>query len=163
MDVYAAVMAKLDEFPTGAPQTEHLRQIVETLFTAEEAKLAKDLPLQPFREPFSRICSRVGLEPAVARALLESMADKGLVFAREKDGEMAYALLPLVPGIFELQFMRARTDPKSRALARLFNDYYFAGWGERGFGSKTAVARTIPIQRSCRPARKCRPTKWSAT
>ena len=147
MDVFAAVMAKLDEFPAGAPPTEHLRRIVETLFTAAEAGLAKDLTLQPFREPLSRICARAGLEPAVARALLESMADKGLVFAREKDGEMAYALLPLVPGIFELQFMSARTDAKSRALAKLFNDYYFAGWGERGFGMKTSVARTIPIQK----------------
>jgi ferredoxin len=74
------------------------------------------------------------------------MANKGLVFAREKGGEMAYALLPMVPGIFELQFMKAQTDPKSRALAKLFNDYYFAGWGETGFGMKTPLARTIPIQ-----------------
>lgn len=146
MDAFEAVMARLDEFPSGAPATPQLRQIVETLFTEEEAKLAGQLQLQPFREPLSRICSRTGYAPEVARALLESMADKGLVFAREKDGEMAYALLPMVPGIFELQFMRARTDPKSRALAKLFNDYYFSGWGEKGFALKTAVARTIPIQ-----------------
>jgi ferredoxin len=147
MDVFEAVMAKLDEFPSGAPRTEQLRQIVEALFSVEEAKLACQLSLQPFREPLSRICSRTGYEPGVARALLEAMANKGLVFAREKGGEMAYALLPLVPGIFELQFMTARTDPKARALAKLFDDYYFSGWGEKGFGMKTAVARTIPIQR----------------
>jgi len=146
MDAFEAVMAKLDEFPSGAPRTEQLRQIVEALFTVEEAKLASQLPLQPFREPLSRICRRTGYEPAAARALLEAMADKGLVFARAKEGETAYALLPLVPGIFELQFMSARTDPKARALAKLFNDYYFSGWGEKSFGLKTAVTRTIPIQ-----------------
>ena len=37
------------------------------------------------------IACRTGVAPEVAEKRLESLADKGVVFAREKDGEWGYA------------------------------------------------------------------------
>ena len=97
------------------------------------------------------------MAPAELKPVLETLADKGLVFARPKDGEMAYSLLPLVPGIFKLQFMKASYDPKSKALARLFNDYYFEGWGKASFGFKTSFTRTIPDRKAIAPNQGIKP------
>jgi len=157
MDGYDQLMDLLDKFPTGAPPTENLRSILEIILTEEEAALAGKLSPHPFREPLESICNRTGHEPQELRPKLESMADKGVVFAQQKDGEPAYSLLPLVPGIFELQFMKGLYDHKSRELARLFNDYYFEGWGEKGFALNEPFARTIVIEKEIPAGQEVQP------
>ncbi len=151
MDFYQALADKLDQYPTGAPKTEHLDKILKILFTEEEAKIASQLPLQPFREPISKLSEKLGIEKEKLESVLEVLANKGLVYCAPKDGEKAYALLPLMPGIFELQFMKAPYDPKAKALAKLFNDYYFEGWGRSSFDFKTSFTRTIPIEKAVSP------------
>ena len=64
-----------------------------------------------------------------------------------KDGNDCYALLPLVPGIFELQFMKGETSPEKQELARLFDAYYHNGWGKASFGHGQAFARVVPVER----------------
>ncbi len=148
MDYYQALAELLNQFPTGAPRTEQLDQILKILFTEDEARIASRLPIQPSREKLSRLCEQMGQAPEQLQPVLETLCDKGLAFAYPKDGEIAYTLLPMVPGIFELQFMKAGYDAKSRALAKLFNEYYYNGWGKASFGFKTSYTRAIPIQRA---------------
>ncbi len=157
MDSYQALAERLNQFPTGAPNTEHLQQILKILFTVEEAGIASQLPIQPIREKLNKLCDQIGMAPEKLKPVLETLADKGLVFAYQKDGECTYTLLPLVPGIFELQFMKAGYDPKSRALAKLFNEYYFNGWGKASFGFRTHFTRTIPIQQAIAPGQSIKP------
>jgi len=151
MNSYESLAALLDQFPTGAPKTEQLMKILETLFTEEEAGIASQLPIQPLRQKLSALSEKIGIAPEKLKPILETLGDKGLVFSRPKEGEDAYALLPLVPGIFEFQFMKAGYDPKSRALARLFNDYYYKGWGRASFDFKNSFTRTIPIAQAVSP------------
>lgn len=146
MDAYDNLMAYLDKFPTGAPPTANLRRILEILLTEEEAGIAVKLPPHPFREPLPRICERAGIPPDRLRPLLERMADKGVVFSQVKGGESFYSLLPLAPGIFELQFMKGLYDRKSKELAQLFHDYYFEGWGRQSFAVGKPFARIIPVE-----------------
>ncbi len=153
-DPYQALMEKLDQTPTGAPKTEHLEKILKILFTEEEAKIASQLPLNPLRQPISKLAEKIGMEKEKLEPVLENLADKGLVYCAPKEGEKAYALLPLFPGIFELQFMRAEYDPKSKALAKLFNDYYFHGWGKSSLEFKTPFTRTIPIEKAISPGQQ---------
>ena len=157
MEVYDKLAEVLDKFPTGAPKTEHLIKILKTLFTEEEAKIASELPIQPFREPLSKLSEKIGIAPEKLKPALEKLANKGLVYSSPKQGEMAYALLPLVPGIFELQFMKAEYDQKSRVLAKLFNEYFYSGWGKKSFGFKSSYTRTIPIEKAIGPSQKIEP------
>ena len=145
MDGYDALMDLLDKFPTGAPHTGNLRRILEIILTEEEAAMAAKLSPHPLREKLNRLCERTGVAPELARPLLESAADKGVVFAETREGEPFYSVMPLVPGIFELQFMKGLYDNKSKELARLFNDYYYEGWGEKSFAMGEPFARTIVI------------------
>ncbi|MFH1243321.1 MAG: hypothetical protein V1689_13290 [Pseudomonadota bacterium] len=75
--------------------------------------------------------------------LVESMADKGIVATRKKDGVVLYKLLPVVPGIFEFQFMRGGDTDLDRRLAKLLRAYADAAEAE--------VRKTIPIPENVTP------------
>jgi Fe-S-cluster-containing hydrogenase component 2 len=144
-DVYTRLMKRMDEFPAGAPESDNLLGILKLIFDEEEAELATGL--SSGLEELSSISGRLDRGQAELETLLEGMADKGLVYAREKEGNKYYSLLPLVPGIFEMQFMKAETTPTKRKIAELFDNYYHEGWGEQTFTSvRTALARVMPIE-----------------
>jgi len=143
-DFYVQLMKRLDDFPIGALQSEHLLEILRMIFDDEEAELAIDLPSG--REELSAIVERTGRDEKELRTILERMADKGLVFVRDKGEKRYYNLLPLVPGIFEMQFMKGEVNPRKRKIAELFDKYYYEGWGEQSFTSKTALARVMMVE-----------------
>jgi electron transport complex protein RnfB len=143
-DIYPRLMKRMDDFPAGAIASEHLLGILRIIFDEDEAELAIGLPSYP--EELSAIATRLGREAGEMQVILERMADKGLVYAKEKESGRYYNLLPLVPGIFEMQFMKAETTPQKRRIAELFDAYYHEGWGETSFTSKTAIARVMMVE-----------------
>lgn len=143
-DVYRLLMRRMDEFPAGAMPSENLLGILRLIFDEEEAKLAIDLPSA--LEDLRSIAARLGRDEEELEAILERMADKGLVLAREKGAGKHYCLLPLVPGIFEMQFMKGETTPEKRRIAELFDAYYHEGWGETSWSSQTPLARVMVVE-----------------
>ncbi|MFW6113696.1 MAG: indolepyruvate ferredoxin oxidoreductase subunit alpha [Actinomycetota bacterium] len=143
-DLYPRLMKRLDNFPAGAPESDNLLELLRIIFDEREAELALDLAGGP--EPLGSISTRLGRDEEELEEILERMADKGLVYAKEKEGVKFYNLLPLVPGIFEMQFMKAETTPEKRKIAELFDKYYYEGWGEANFTSDTAMARVMMVE-----------------
>jgi Na+-translocating ferredoxin:NAD+ oxidoreductase subunit B len=143
-EIYVRLMKRMDDFPAGAMESEYLLGILEMIFDREEAELAMDLPAG--LEELGSIAERTGRDEGELGGMLERMADKGLVFAREKQGMRYYNLLPLLPGIFEMQFMKGETTPQKRKIAELFDKYYNEGWGEASFTSSTALARVMVVE-----------------
>ncbi|MBN2027891.1 MAG: 4Fe-4S binding protein [Actinobacteria bacterium] len=143
-DVYMGLMKRLDDFPAGAPESENLLNILKIIFDEKEAELAIDLPAG--LEELGSIAVRTGRDQDELYGLLEGMADKGLVLSREKQGKRYYNLLPLVPGIFEMQFMKGETTPQKRKIAELFDAYYYEGWGETSWTANTALARVMMVE-----------------
>ena len=104
MDVYERLREILDAHPSGAPESKAFDEILRILFTHEEAELAIHMSFSP--KPAHEIASACGIPTDEAEHLLESMADKAVIFSREKDGKLSYGLLPTVPGLFEFPLMR---------------------------------------------------------
>ena len=96
--------------------------LLQELFTPEEAELATKMPLNPI--PAETLAKDIRGEPKDVENLLETMANKGLVYANERDGVRYYNLMQLVPLIFETQFWKGEVSDRSRKLARLFEDYF---------------------------------------
>ncbi len=143
-ELYARLMERMDRFPLGAPRSPNLLELLKIIFQPEEAELALRMPDLPVElEAFARELGRPADE---LERLLEGMADHGLVFARKRGGKKYYNLLPLLPGIFEMQFMKAEDTPLKRRVAQLFDAYYHEGWGEEAFSSRTPMARVLPVQ-----------------
>jgi H+/Na+-translocating ferredoxin:NAD+ oxidoreductase subunit B len=92
------------------------------LFTPEQAEIAADMPIEPLSA--GKLASRMKESDVVGlRRKLDEMADRGLVRVKEEAGNRLYELMPLVPGIIELQFMHGRSDDRTKRLAQLFKNY----------------------------------------
>jgi electron transport complex protein RnfB len=92
------------------------------LFTPEQAEIATNMPVDPVSTEELAAKMEVS-DVASLRRQLDEMADRGLVRIKEKTGRRLYELMPLVPGIIELQFMHGRADERTRRLAQLFKSY----------------------------------------
>lgn len=142
-EVYEKLREILDYHPAGCPPSPEIREILKTFFTPEEAKVALGLGFRPF--PLEEVARRAGVEPEEARARLESLADKGVVFAREKDGVWGYALLPVMPGIFEFPYMKGLDTETRERLTPLWKSYLPKL--SREFGTpEVSFSRIVPIQ-----------------
>ena len=107
----------------AALKCRELFALLEELFTPEEAELAAQMPLSSIpAEAFAKQIA--GGDPKEVESILETMANKGLVFTHERGEVRFYNLMMLLPGIFEMQFMTGEVSDRTRKLARIFEDYF---------------------------------------
>jgi ferredoxin len=141
-NVYERLRDKLDDMAVGYPATENQVEIklLKRLFTEEEAEFF--LLLQPLLETPEVVADRSGRNLDETAALMEQMAQKGLLFRQRKEGRVRYAAIPYVVGIFEFQLNRV-----DKELARDMEEYFEKGFGRAIQSFKTPVMRTIPINR----------------
>jgi Na+-translocating ferredoxin:NAD+ oxidoreductase subunit B len=96
--------------------------LAEEIFTPKQAEIASNMPLDPVSA--EGLAARMKTsDVARLNKQLDEMADRGLVRVKEDDGIRLYELMPLVPGIIELQFMHGRMDERTKRLALLFKSY----------------------------------------
>lgn len=142
--IYDRLIDKLNQFPAGARKSKKFVELLKTLFTEDEATVGADMPILP--TPLPAIAENLGRDEQELNPILESMANKGLVYHRDQEGVDIYSLFPLVPGIFELQFMKGEVSEHTRNLARIFEEMYDTGWAEDLFASKTQLARVVIME-----------------
>jgi len=121
------------------------REILETLFSPDDAALASRLPVVP--TTIADLARRTGAGQSDLRARLEVMAGRGLVLdlLDARTGATTYMLAPPVVGFFELSMMRLNDGlPKAR-LARAYEAYMGgdSAFDEEASGIPTLVSRTL--------------------
>jgi hypothetical protein len=145
-DVYRDLGRTIDGLTVRAPWSETFRAILRELYTEEEAALVSRLPARP--APLDHIRGISGMEEGRLGAVLDRLADKGLVMDMEMGGKTLYMVSPLVIGIFEFTIMRRDKDVDMPRVAALFKEYLNAAGGFReanfGNGQEVSVMRTIP-------------------
>jgi electron transport complex protein RnfB len=149
MDKVEDLRRVLHAHPTGAPKSEFFHEILRILFTPEEVDVALGMGFTPRSIP--GIARAAGVPEEEARARCEAMAGKGIVFSREKGGEMGYALLPTIPGVFEFPFMRGGGTPMHERLGWLWQEYHRDAMGHEFAASQTPLARVIPVEEAVTP------------
>ncbi|HUT85081.1 MAG TPA: hypothetical protein VMX95_10560 [Thermodesulfobacteriota bacterium] len=127
MDNYEKLREILHRHPAGAPRSKAFDEILRVLFTPEEVEVALGMVFVP--RGIQEIAKVVGVSQDKVLERCESMASKGVVFSREKDGQMGYALLPTIPGIFEFPFMTGGGTPMHDRLGKLWMEYHDEAMG----------------------------------
>lgn len=99
------------------------REILEMLFSPDDAALAARLPVVP--TTLADLVRRTGTSEGDLRARLEAMAGKGLVLDLHdaRTGATTYMLAPPVVGFFELSMMRMNDGLPKERLARAYEAY----------------------------------------
>ncbi|MEI7990687.1 MAG: (Fe-S)-binding protein, partial [Chloroflexota bacterium] len=118
---YQHLVERLNRFPQGAPPAEALTQILQILFSAEEAELVSILPIKPFTAEQASQVWKTDLNSA--RKILESLASRAILLDIEQNGESVYVLPPPMAGFFEFSLMRYRNDVDQKLLSELFYQY----------------------------------------
>jgi len=118
---YRLLCKRLDDTISGAPDSPALSKILALLFSADDAALARRLPLRLV--PLEEISARLAMAADDLLARLDDMARRGLVIDLEHDGRRWFALAPVMVGFFEFTFMRVRNEIPQAELARLFDEY----------------------------------------
>ncbi|HUT72787.1 MAG TPA: 4Fe-4S binding protein [Desulfatiglandales bacterium] len=145
MDSYEKLRQILQQHPSGAPKSASLDEILRILFTPEEVEVALGMVFRPRSIREIARATKVSEEEVEKRC--ESMANKGIVFSRRKDGNIGYALLPTLPGLFEFPFMAGGGTPVHDRLGKLWMEYHHEGLGQEFARSKTPLTRVITVEK----------------
>ncbi len=121
------------------------QEILEILYTPEEAALAARLPVRPMS--LERLSARVGVPAEALLPRLEAMADKGLVMdlVNGRDGRTAWFLSPPVVGFFEYSLMRAADSIPKRRMAEALHAYTHGdeAFAREAFSGETVIGRAL--------------------
>ena len=131
--------------PEDERAREGWREILEILFTPQEAALAAQMPLRPVS--LERLSRRLGIPAPELRARLEPMCDKGVVMdlPNPRTGRVAYLLSPPVVGFFEYSLMRARDSIPKKRMAEALEAYtrHDDAFAREALGRETVVGRAL--------------------
>ncbi|MBW1787642.1 MAG: 4Fe-4S binding protein [Deltaproteobacteria bacterium] len=141
-EVFFKLREQLDQYSLGYPATESGVEIkiLEKLYTEEEAGMFLELSM--YAEPAAVIAERCGRDPDAVATLLETMAEKGLVFRLRRGDAPKYGAVPFVAGVMEFQLGRL-----DRELVDLVEQYHHEGFN-KAIAEGANFLRVIPINRS---------------
>jgi NAD-dependent dihydropyrimidine dehydrogenase PreA subunit len=146
MDNYGRFQELINKHPSGAPKSQVFLEILQILFTEDEIKVALNMSFK--NKGVEDIAKGSSLSTEEASRILEAMADKAVIFCREKDGNKTYALLPTVPGLFEFPLMNGGGTPEADRLSKLWVEYLTESLPSAFYGTPTPQTRVIPVEKS---------------
>lgn len=119
--VYTALRERLDKNPIGLPEDINLYEILNFLFTPDEAKLSSLLPLSP--ATFEQLQALSGLDQEYLKRLIHDLKFKGVILEVGKSKSPRYVLSTAITGFFEFVFMRTNQTLPLKKMAELINGY----------------------------------------
>ena len=121
------------------------REILEILFSPEEAALAARMPVRPASA--ERLAPRLGLSVEEVERRLEPMCDRGVVMdlVNPRSGKRVYFLSPPVVGFFEYSLMRAQDSIPKKRMAEALHAYIRRdpAFAREVFGHETVLGRAL--------------------
>jgi ferredoxin len=148
---YQALVDRLDCGPVGLPEPDEeaarvaRKEILEILFTPEEAEIASRIPVMPART--EEIARRTAIPVDELRPKLDRMADRGLVLdlPLPEPGKTLWVLAPPVVGFFEFSLMRINEAIPQKRLAQAFEAYFHGNesFAREVFGHPTVIGRAL--------------------
>lgn len=155
MNTYEQLREILDSHPSTAPKGDAIDEILRMLFTPEEAAIAVKMNFKP-KSP-TNLAQATGVTENETEGRLESMANKGVIFSKNKDGKKLYGLVPLIPGVFEFPFMKGGGSPMHDRLAGLWEAYHHESLGASFAGNPTPMMRVVAVEKSVTPQDQIHP------
>jgi len=150
-DVYERLREKISLWPIKVPRAREVMEMLRTLFTEEEAEFLTHFTA-PYQdaETIDQIVEKTGKPRKKVQEIVDRLVSRGLLFkfTSKRDGNVYYALMPMIPGIFEFYFVSVRDSDEKRKVSELFEKYYTSGGGMEAGASNYPWARVMPIEKT---------------
>jgi ferredoxin len=150
-DEYRDLLARLEKGTMALPEPEDeaarrgWQEILEILFSPEDARLASRLPVRP--TSLERLAARLGVPQDELAARLEPLCDRGVVMdlVNPRSGKRTYLLSPPVVGFFEYSLMRAKDSIPKKRMAEALHAYTHGdpAFAREAFGHPTVIGRAL--------------------
>ncbi|NPE09736.1 MAG: 4Fe-4S binding protein [Asgard group archaeon] len=148
---YLQLQQRLDRSPQGTPSSKALFEILQVLFTEEEAHYVSLLPINFMTAEKAAKIWKVSREEAAET--LDTLAGKGLLLDGCQDEKRSYILAPPMAGFFEFSLMRTDGKFDRKILSELYyqylneeDDFLFAI-----FATDTPIDRVFVQEETIRP------------
>jgi hypothetical protein len=150
-DEYRELIGRLDQGTVALPEPtdpgawQGWREILEILYTPEEAALAARMPWRP--TSLDTLSRRLGIPAAELEPRLDAMCDKGVVMdlVHPRTGKAAYLLSPPVVGFFEYSLMRSKDSIPKKRMAEALKAYTHGdeAFAHEALGRDTVIGRAL--------------------
>ena len=132
----------------GPPVCDELVALVEHMFTAEEAEIARHI--KPWRpKTAGSIAAAEGRPPSEVKEILRRLAHEKYVLASFGEGDKErFAILPILPGTFEHVLVRESTEsvtPWHRRFAELFEALFLTEFTTAYSHRPVNAIRFLPV------------------
>lgn len=135
-DTYRKLWEKLDSYPIGLVQSEHIDRLLKMVFRPEEAELASRMPLEPCTPAV--LSKRLKRPEKELQEQLADMANRGLLFRLDRNEQSYYLPMWSIPGFIEMTMMKVRDDIPQNEIAHLMQEI----WKERNFAEEVFQGET---------------------
>ncbi|MBN1572806.1 MAG: 4Fe-4S dicluster domain-containing protein [Deltaproteobacteria bacterium] len=142
-DIFRQLQKRLDRYSMGFPETKSgiELKILKYLFSEDDAEMF--LSLSHELESPESVSSRFSRPPEEVAALLDDMAERGLLFRQKKGGAVRYAAIPFVHGLFEFQVKNIE-----REFSEMVQQYFEEGFHRAIENGAEYFLRTVPVHES---------------
>ncbi len=154
-NAYDRLVAHMQDWIIGMPDTVELRALLRERVTPEEADILAGLPLLP--HTVGQLADALGGSIEETQARLDPLARKGVVFRHESRGTLRYALNESMFMFFRSPFWAGRDDEHTRRLAQLSNRYFDPVYGREFGRGPTTGLRALPVHRTIEDPRRIQP------
>jgi len=145
-NLYDQVIEHLSKTYINVRPSDEMREILRIYLTEEEAGLVLSIGHPPAGHTAGHIAKKAGLSEERAKELLSGMAERGFIGRMRLLGRELYTLLPILPGFFELTFMKPDTYPdKKEELKKLWTRYKKDQLVHEIGDYPTSLLRVVPI------------------
>lgn len=118
---YKTLIDRYNRFPQGAPESESLYDILQVMFTEEQASLVSLLPIKPFTVKSASKVWKKTIEET--ETILNDLAERALLLDMCDQDEQKYVVPPPMIGFFEFALMRTGGHYDQKLLSELFRQY----------------------------------------
>ena len=138
--------ARLKKPPMNTVINDTLMEIIDLLFTEEEAQVTAAFPMMPASA--KKMAKRLHRPEREVKAILENLCEKRLILSFGEGSRKKYMMLPIVPGIFETQMSTAPRDEKAVRFAELFEEYFVKENFEEMNKRTVSMVKVVPVQKT---------------
>jgi Pyruvate/2-oxoacid:ferredoxin oxidoreductase delta subunit len=126
--------------------TEVFYEILDILFTEEEAAVVADMPRAPATA--QKVAGKLRRPVDEIAPILERLADRAVIFSYGEGDAKKYFVFPIFPGVYEMQFWKRPDSEETLRLARLYDELYDQEFAENLMKKDSRVFRIMPSEGS---------------